>query len=444
MRYLPTLLLSSLLIHSLNCSFQSKLFNKMNKEKKGENLIISPLSIFQALSLAANGARGKTQSEMLDLLQSDTIEELNEINYKIISLFKEFTTIEIANAIMTKFTPLEDFSNIAQEYLAPVEPLESVEQVNNWCSNKTHGKIDKILEELSPNTLMIILNAVYFKGEWFYQFDPYNTKNLTFYNLGNEGVKIDTMTQIQDFKYYEDKKVQAIELTFMEDYMSAIIILPAKGTDINEYIDTLSISNKEYNKIIKGLKYVKVDLKLPKFELEFKDNLKNVLISLGMHNAFNESNADFTGLREQGEIYISKVLHKTYLKVFEEGCEAAAVTVIIDEEGCADGVEEKIYNMKVNRPFLFLLKNSRLPEGYDLVFMSKIEKFDKFYELAGQEDEDDKEINKKKISNELLIVIIVIGFVLVFSIIGLVLWKKILDRRRKIKENELIDQLDFY
>ena len=380
---------------------------------------------------------------MLDLLQSDTIKELNEINYKIISLFKEFTTIDIANAIMTKFTPLEDFSNIAQEYLAPVEPLESVEQVNNWCSNKTHGKIDKILDELSPNTLMIILNAVYFKGEWFYQFDPYNTKNLTFYNLGNEGVKIDTMTQIQDFKYYEDKKVQAIELRFMEDYMSAIIILPAKGIDINEYIDTLSTSTKEYNKIIKGLKYVKVDLKLPKFELEFKYNLKNVLISLGMHNPFDENNADFTGLREQGEIYISKVLHKTYLKVFEEGCEAAAVTVIIDEEGCADGVEEKIYNMKVNRPFLFLLKNSRLPAGYDLVFMSKIEKFDKFYELAGQEDEDDKEKKKKKISNELLIIIIVFGVVLLFSVIGLIIWKKLFCWRKKIKENELIDKLDF-
>ena len=147
MRYLPTLLLSSLLIHSLNCSFQATIFNKMNKDKKGENLIISPLSIFQALSLAANGAREQTQSEMLDLLQSDTIEELNEINYKIISLFKEFTTIDIANAVMTKFTPLEDFSNIALEYLAPVEPLESAEQVNNWCSNKTHGKIDKILDQ---------------------------------------------------------------------------------------------------------------------------------------------------------------------------------------------------------------------------------------------------------------------------------------------------------
>ena len=209
MRYLLTLLLSSLLFHSLDSSFQATLFNKMNKEKKGENLIISPLSIFQALSLAANGAREQTQSEMLDLLQSDSIEELNEINYKIISLFKEFTTIDIANAVMTKFTPLEDFSNIAQKYLAPVEPLESVEQVNNWCSNKTHGKIDKMIDELDPNTLMIILNAVYFKGEWAYQFDSYYTKNLTFYNLGNEGVKIDAMTQVQDFYYYKDNKVKA-------------------------------------------------------------------------------------------------------------------------------------------------------------------------------------------------------------------------------------------
>ena len=196
MRYLLTLLLSLLLVHSLNCSFQSTLFNRMNKEKKGENFIISPLSIFQALSLATNGAREKTQSEMLELLQSDSIEELNEINYKIISLFKEFTTIDIANAVMTKFTPLEDFSNTALKYMAPIEPLESVEQVNSWCSKKTHGKIDKIIDTLDPNVLMIILNAVYFKGEWVSKFESHDTKKLPFYNLGTEEKEIDTMTQI--------------------------------------------------------------------------------------------------------------------------------------------------------------------------------------------------------------------------------------------------------
>ena len=375
MRYLLTSLLSLLLIHSLNCSFQATIFNKMNKEKKGENLIISPLSIFQALSLSANGAREKTQSEMLELLQSDTIEELNEINYNIISLFKGFTTIDIANAVMTKFTPLEDFSNIALKYLAPIEPLKSVEQVNNWCSNKTHGKINKILDQLDPNTLIMILNAVYFKGEWTSKFKSYATRKLPFYNLGNEEIKIDTMVQISHFQYYEDKKVQAIELRFIEDYMSAIIILPAEGTDINKYIDTLSISNEEYNKIIEGLNRAKVNLQLPKFELEFKETLNDVLSSLGMYNAFDPINADFTRLREEGELFISRVIHKTYLKVFEDGCEAAAVTAI-DVVGNAMPVEEKIYDMKINRPFLFLLKNSKLPAGYDLVFMSKIEKFE--------------------------------------------------------------------
>ena len=372
MRYLLTVLLSLLLIHSFNCSFQAALFNRMNKEKKGENLIISPLSIFQALSLATNGAKEKTQSEMLELLQSDTIEELNEINYKIISLFKEFTTIDIANAVMTIFTPLEDFSNIALKYLAPIEPLESAEQVNNWCSNKTHGKIDKILDELDPNTLMIILNAVYFKGEWTSKFNSHVTKKLPFYNFGSEEKEIDTMTQIAHFNYYEDKKVQAIELRFIKDFMSAIILLPVEGTDINKYIDTLSISNEEYNKIIKGLNYAKVHLQLPKFELRFEETLNDVLINLGMYNAFDPIKADFRGLREEGDLFISRVIHKTYLKVFEDGCEAAAVTEI-DIAGNSMPIEEKIYDMKINRPFLFLLKNNHLPTGYDLVFMSKIE-----------------------------------------------------------------------
>ena len=137
MRYLLILVLFSLLMNSFNCSFQSTIFNSMNKKKRGDNLIISPLSIFQALSLVANGAKKNTQSEILDLLQTDSIDELNEINYQILKALNSFGTIDIANAVMTRFTPLEEFINIAQKYLAPIEPLKSAEQVNDWCSNKT-------------------------------------------------------------------------------------------------------------------------------------------------------------------------------------------------------------------------------------------------------------------------------------------------------------------
>ena len=376
MRYLALLLIISFLFISLNCSFQTTLFNRINKEKEGENLIISPLSIFQALSLAANGANGKTLSEMLDTLENESLEELNKINLEIISIINQYTTIDIANAVMSKFTPLENYTKILEKYLAPIEPLIDVEQVNNWCSNKTHGKINKILEELDPNAVMVILNAVYFKGEWSKKFSEYSTRKLPFYNLGTEEINVDTMDQIEHFSYYEDKNVQAIQLPFIKDYMSAIIILPSKGININKYIDTLYIQNNEYNKIIEGLKYSKVHIQLPKFELEFEENLNQILIDLGMYEAFDEGLADFTGMREKGEFYIKRVINKTYLKVFEDGCEAAAVTAFeIDERGSIP-IEEIIYDMKVNRPFLFLLKNRKLPAGYDLVFMSKIEKLE--------------------------------------------------------------------
>ena len=375
MKFIITLLLTSLLIYSFNCSFQSKLFNRMNKGKTGENLIISPLSIFQALSLTANGAKEDTLSEMLDLLEASSLDELNEMNYKILSIIKDFSTIDIANGVMSRFTPLEDFVNVAEKYLALVEPLESLEQVNNWCSNKTQGKIREILQELDPNTVMIILNAVYFKDEWSMQFEEYLTKDLPFYNLGNIEKKVKTMSQIEYFPYYEDKKVQAIKLRFSHDFMSAIIILPAEGTDINKYINTLSNSKDEYNKIIDGFKSAQVNLQLPKFEVEFSEKLNQILIDLGMYNAFDSIKADFTGLRKEGGLYISEVIHKTYLKVNEQGTEAAAVTAVIINES-AMMPDPIIYDMKVNRPFLFLLKNNKLPDGYDLLFMSKIEKIE--------------------------------------------------------------------
>ena len=97
---------------------------------------------------------------MLKTLGSNNIDELNEINFKILSKSSQFSTIDMANAVMTRYKPLDDFCSIANKYLAPMETLQSVEQVNNWCSENTHGKIEKIIEELSPDTVMILLNAI--------------------------------------------------------------------------------------------------------------------------------------------------------------------------------------------------------------------------------------------------------------------------------------------
>ena len=349
------IIILALSINILVCTFQTDIFNLMNKDQKGQNLIISPLSIYQVLSLLANGANGETQSEMLKTLGSNTMDELNEINYKILSKSQAFSTIDIANAVMTKYKPLEDFCSIAEKYLAPVETLESVEQINKWCSEKTHGKIEKIIEELSPETVMILLNAVYFKGKWVSPFMKEFNEKLPFYNYGKDKKKVETMIQVEHFRYYSNSEVQVVELPYMHDFMSAIIILPPENIDINEYIEKKLCQESNLNDFINKLEYAKVHLELPKFELEFGEKLNDVIKKLGMKKIF-KLEADLSGLYGNGGLYVSQVIHKTYLKVNEEGTEAAAVTLVAVDGAAMGERKEIIHKMKVNRPFVFLLK----------------------------------------------------------------------------------------
>ena len=359
-------------IIALNCSFQLSLFNEINKRKKGQNLIISPLSIFQILSLTANGAKDKTQLEIVQTLQNEDIEDLNSINYEILEIFKNFTTVEIANAVMSKFLPTQEFLDISEKYCAPYQELISVQQVNNWCDEKTHGKISKIIDELDSAIQMILLNAVYFKGTWKNTFNEKVTEKKDFYNKGIEIKQIDTMSQLSSFFYYEDNKLQAIELPYIKDDISALIILPRENIDINKYIASLNSEENSLNDLIQKLKYSKVKLELPKFELEFFSSLKETLSDMGIEIAFTDF-ANFTGLREEGNLKIDDVLHKTYLKVNENGTEAAAVTAVTVKTTSVKPTHENIYQMKINKPFLFFLRSKKLPQVNDLLFMSKIE-----------------------------------------------------------------------
>ena len=372
---LKLFIIAFILFNSLNCSFQISIFNEMNKSKKGQNLIISPLSIFQILSLTTNGADSETQLEMIQALQNEDLDQLNSINYEILEVLNKCETVDIANAVMARFTPLENFLEISENYCAPFEQSLSAKQVNNWCSEKTHGKIKKILDKLEDDVQMILLNAVYFKGEWSSKFEKMNTRNKTFYNLGTEEKVVDTMSQLTHFKYYEDNQIQAVELPYKKDKISALVILPRKNVDINKYILSLDTEKDSLSNIVSNLKSHKVSLELPKFELEFSSSLKEVLQNMGMEKAFT-NNADFSGLRKDAILKIDEVLHKTYLKVNEDGTEAAAVTAVIITYGSAMPEPEIIYEMKVNRPFLFILRSNDLPKDNDILFISKIEKLE--------------------------------------------------------------------
>ena len=302
------------------------------------------------------------------------MEEINLINTKILSNIKENSSLEIANAIMCKVSPLNTFNQVAKEiFNSEILPLKNVNQVNKWCEKKTHGKITKILDQLDPMTYMIVLNAVYFKGKWVHQFEKELTKKEIFYNFNKNEKKIDMMQITKNFNYFEDSNLQAIELIFQKETINALIILPNKDLNINEFIEILDKDNDYIYSIINNMKSNKVNLKLPKFELNYSKALKEVLRTMGVNLPF-EKNADFSKIRAQNDINIDEIIHKTYLKVNEQGTEAAAVTaVIVTFNSMFRPEPEKIYYMNVNRPFLFILRNDRLPKNYDIVFISKIE-----------------------------------------------------------------------
>ena len=362
---LNTILLNVLIVNS---SFQSSIFNEVNLDFQGENVILSPLSIFQVLGLTTNGGVGITQKEMISTLEASTLDNLNNVNLKIKDIIKNFVSVELANGVMSIFEPIKSFSKVCDKYEAPIEKLISKKQVNDWCSKNTHGKITEIIDELNPATVMLLLNAVYFRGEWTYPFNPEATKGGVFYNFGKEEKKVEMMLQTHEFNYYEDSQIQAVELPYKNDSMSALIILPNKDVDINNFINQNNVNDDFIKKVIEGMKSRNVKLSLPKFEVGFYSKLKNILQRLKMETPFTGA-ADFSGINGSGGLYIDDVIHKTYLKVDEIGSEAAGVTIV----DMRKSLPINVVGMEVNRPFIVILRSSELPKDNDFLFMAKIE-----------------------------------------------------------------------
>jgi len=177
------------------------------------------------------------------------------------------------------------------------------------------------------------------------------------------------MLQTHEFNYYQDSEVQAVELPYKNDSMSALIILPNKDIDINDYINKKNVNDELVKKVVNGMKTTYVKLSLPKFEVGFYSKLKDVLRRLNMVTPFTGV-ADFSGINGSGGLYIDDVIHKTYLKVDEIGSEAAGVTVVDMRKGVPSS---KVVGMEVNRPFIVILRSSELPINNEFLFVAKIE-----------------------------------------------------------------------
>jgi serpin B len=362
------------LVESSNL-FGFSLMKEVVARSDGGNVFISPLSVSFALGMTYNGARGTTEEGMRVALQYGdlTAEEINQSYRDLIDILTALdpkVTMEIANSIWIRegFEALQAFIDVNRTFFdAVVQALDfadpgAADVINAWVDEKTHGKITEIVEApISPVTVMFLINAIYFKGTWTYQFDPEDTSDGTFHAPeGDQAVKM--MHLHGELSYQENADFQAVNLPYGDGLFSMTLLLPKPGKDLDELIGALSGEN--WSAWLAAFYPQEGYLYLPRFELEYETSLNDVLAALGMEMAFTGS-ADFTGINPGGGLFISNVKHKTYVKVNEEGTEAAAVTSV--EIGYES--EPQTFHLQVDRPFLFVIHDAH---SSALLFMGKI------------------------------------------------------------------------
>lgn len=362
---------------SSSSEFGFNLFKKINKVEAQNNIFISPLSVSMALGMALNGASGTTYDAMKSTLEfsSLTKQQINETYQSLIGLLTKSdpkVTFNIANSIWYKntFNFKKEFIDVNKKYFnAEVESLDftnnnSVNIINNWVNEKTNGKISKIVEKIPQNIIMYLINAIYFKGTWKYEFNKKSTQQDIFNDINGNQITCNMMAQKNKFLYYSNSDLQIIDLPYGNENFSMVVILPAWGKNVNEVIEQLD--KNTWNNYLSNLKKEEGTIQLPKFKLENKYLLNKVLKQLGMEIAFDKGKADFTNMNKSGGIYIDEVLHKTFVQVDEEGTEATAVTSVSFGVTSAGG---NGFLMRVDRPFVFIIKEKN---SNSILFMGKV------------------------------------------------------------------------
>lgn len=348
------------------------LIKKVNERNKMENYIISPIGIELILALCSNGAEGETQKEILEVLKFKNIEDANKKSKEILEQFKKNeNALKIASAILTKIRAKDRFIKIGMsDYDTKVEELKNYEYVNKWAKNKTKDNIVKIIESLSPNVLMILINALYFEAFWSIKFDPNQTYDLDFFNINNRKSKTPMMfLRGELLNYYENDYMQTVKLNYKTKSINAIIILPKEN--INLYIN--DFKNENYIKIIEELKKpkTKVNLYLPKFEIEYKIEMREIFQQLGIRKALTKE-ADFNEISDRIPLHIGQILQKNYINVDEEGTQAASVTGLEIILECYKDKDPDSIDFIANKPFIFIIRSEDCPKGRDILFFSKI------------------------------------------------------------------------
>jgi serine protease inhibitor len=360
------------LVRSEN-TFAFDLFKKvLENSGESENIIISPLSISCALSMTLNGANGATLDAMLEALRvSDLTPEIINSSYKDLSAsllnVDKRILISIANSVWTEknFEVKVPFKDILSGYYSAesasfdiTDPL-AYTAVNSWVDDKTNGLIKNMLDHLDDNTVMLLVNAIYFKGKWKSQFDKNNTASKTFIRYDGTTVDAPMMQQNCEFKMYWGEGFELAEFPYGQGNFVMDIILP----DLQNGVKTLTpiLNDESLNGYLDQMNDIKTEILFPRFKYGFKKELTGILTDMGMGIAFSD-NADFSNISDV-RLLINLVLHQAFIETNEEGTEAAAATIT----GIGTTSMPQILN--VDHPFIYLIRETSTNA---ILFMGKV------------------------------------------------------------------------
>lgn len=356
--------------------FGFNLFDAIWETEQNQNIFISPLSVSIALTMTVNGAVGETEQVMIDTLKLQGIDRdsinstYQQLQQKLITNDPK-VTLTIANSLwghqsiqfMPNFLKKNEYYFNAEISTLDFSDSTTLTTINQWVSDNTNGKIPKILDRIASNEVLFLINAIYFKGAWQNEFDPSQTKDGKFHLLSGDEKNVPMMSRTGDYEVFSGDNFQAINLPYGEGKVSMYVFLPSQKSDLNEFLDGFNTDNWE--EWLSAFRIRNVRLQIPRFKIEYgTKELNDALTVLGMGIAFDADHADFSRMalleRIGGNLYITKVSHKTYIEVNEEGTEAAAATSV------GVGVKSLPPPFNVDRPFFFVIRDN---ETKTVVFM---------------------------------------------------------------------------
>ncbi|XP_020386540.1 serpin B6-like [Rhincodon typus] len=354
-----------------NC-FALDLYLKLCEETRTENIFFSPLSISTALAMVFLGAKGNTNKQMAKVLHFGGVGNVCAGFQKLQSDMKNLNTanlLKVANGLYRDNSfdlhceYLESMSKFYQAELAAIDFAERSEEarvhINAWVEGQTEGKIQNLLAQgtVDADSKLVLVNAVYFKGNWEKKFDEDNTEERPFIVTKNESKPVKMMCQKGTFNtaYIEEVATNVLELPYTQDELSMIILLPDEIGGLEKLQKSLTYDKLLKWTSVKNLDPSEIFVNLPKFKLEGSYDLRATLAIMGMSEAFDRRSANFSGMTGTRDLCLSNVIHKSFVDVNEEGSEAAASTEATLSFRCFSSTGEFI----ADHPFLFYIRHNK-------------------------------------------------------------------------------------